>query len=292
MKERGLLPEESYVRESESIPSCYSVEEFCLISQNSWHDRVAVVNSDRLPIGSLVEFFFPVCPLYSQNSLEESELLHDPESVFESRVGNKWKGLRAVITGTAEYLQQKGVAVHLRAVLADKGVLLSRSPEEKDFEALEKHGEFYARLLDDFGSKIGVTSSFGTFESCGVRFPTFVNPQMKIPGFDYSVARESSANMMAGLLIDSMNGFLSENEYLGGIVNNKRRRRMIAKMVNSFGIESTFWIVTGYLAFDPMIPEVMHQDGVYLVTERFDPLFGIANCTPELSKIARINIKA
>ena len=56
--------------------------------------------------------------------------------------------------------------------------------------------------------------------------------------------------------------------------------------------EGVFWLTTGYLAFDYRIPEIVGENGVYLATERFEPLFGISTFTSGLKEMPRVSLKA
>ena len=43
--------------------------------------------------------------------------------------------------------------------------------------------------------------------------------------------------------------------------------------------------------FDPMIPKLVGEDGVYMVSERADSLFWISKLTPKLDSLTRVQIK-
>lgn len=67
---------------------------------------------------------------------------------------------------------------------------------------------------------------------------------------------------------------------------------MLPNCETRVGVETTFWMVAGYLAFDYQIPEILGQGGLYISAERFGPIFKIARLTPALNEMARIEVKA
>ena len=55
---------------------------------------------------------------------------------------------------------------------------------------------------------------------------------------------------------------------------------------------NVFWLIAGYLAFDNKIAEIVGDNGIYITSERLEPLFGIAKFTESLSNLTRIQTKA
>lgn len=249
--------------------------------KNVWQEST-MVNFSKLQ-NSTLKVLLTFCPLYQQGSLEQSRIMLPPASISQSRVGRKWDALQVVIGAMHSYLSSVGGKMEVSAVFANKGVLLGHAPTKKDEEALIHHSVLYKEAVDSYFNQKGIDYSYLTYEDLDANFPTFVNPSAAIPS--------SGPNLIAQI-----------NEYLQDqgisttqVTSNKSGRRLIEKLHNLGGrmsAEAVFWLIMGYLAFDHMIPQIVGKNGLYLATERFEPLFGISNFTPALKEMPRINIKA
>lgn len=241
------------------------------------------VNLDQLQ-HPLVNALITLCPLYQPGSLSSSKILHPPTSIEQSRVANKWPALKTVLGAMSDYLTTADGQLSLVAVFAGRGVLLSQTPTEGDSVALEAHVDIYKQAVSEFCNQNQIDLTFTTQDELGVRFPQFVNPRGRIPD-DCPDAN----------LIDLMNKYLQAEGNKTEVVNNRKNRVLLEKLHDLGGKtsrENVFWLVTGYLAFDHLIPNLVGSNGVYLATERFEPLFGISNMTPKLKELPRVHIKA
>lgn len=249
--------------------------------KNVWQEST-MVNFSKLQ-NSTLKVLFTLCPLYQQGPLDQSKIMLPPASISQSRVSRKWDALQAVIGAIHSYLSSVGGKMEVSAVFANKGVLLGYASTKEDEEALIYHGTLYKEAVDSYFSQKGIDYSYLTYEDLDVNFPTFVNPSATIP------SSEPSLNTQ-------INEYLRDREIsTTQVTSNKSGRRLIEKLHNLGGrmsTEAVFWLVTGYLAFDHMIPQIAGNNGLYLATERFEPLFSISNFTPALKEMPRINIKA
>jgi hypothetical protein len=87
------------------------------------------------------------------------------------------------------------------------------------------------------------------------------------------------------------------NKYLDlpvTVIDNKKSRKVIDRVMTMNGINfsSAFWLIGGYLAFDHKMQNLIGRNGIYLASERFDPLFYISKLTPSLDELTRIQIRA
>lgn len=253
--------------------------------KKAWYESSAV-NFDKLEqpfIKALITF----CPLYKLGSLKRSQLMVSQVSIEESRVANKWAALKKVLTAMQSHLTDMGGVLDLHAVFADKAVLLAGVPTEKDYQALNEHSALYKLTLDQFCIEQSLNYTYRRYTDLSVPGPDFVNPNAKIPG--------ANNGLTASELIGHLNAFLESESISSQVTNNNKNRKLVEKLHSLGGkssSEEVYWLVTGYLAFDYMIPSLAGENGVYLATERFEPLFGISNMTPSLKEMARVHIKS
>lgn len=257
---------------------------------------ISIANKENLQ-GNNIQVLFTFCPLYQQGALQNSELLASPSGITESRVAGKWDALQKVVSTMQTAIGNTGV-LEVTVVFANRGVLLNHMPTEADEEALTYHEELYRQAVTQFFSGKGVAAKFLTYNSTETRvhFPKFVNPNDDIPNlsrFEDTARRNildaDDPNTMIELLNHYMKGFGLESAIP---VVNKKVRQTLKDLIKAFGSKTAFWLVAGYLAFDGKISELVGENGVYMATERFAPLFKIARLTPSLYNMTRVEIPA
>jgi len=237
------------------------------------------------PLSGAVVF----CPLYGQGPLENSRLINSPLKFSDSRVYQKNLAYSRVISGVSQYIASLGGEVVLKAVFADRGVLLGKNPDNEDLDALNYHKRLYGDFIVDLCVKNGIRShNLQSYEDLSVEFPKFVDPRLQIP-------QDDEAGLMVEKTSSKIIGML--NKHLGlpfEILDNKRSRKVIERVMGMNGIDfnAAFWLIGGYLAFDYKIASMIGKNGLYLASERFDPLFYISKLTPSLDGLTRVQIKA
>lgn len=230
-----------------------------------------------------------LCPLYGQGTLDESRVQRVGEtSLAASRVANKWHAVQQVVAGVRTYVKGVGGSVNLTAVFANRGILLKGEPTEDDYAAIEDHDIVYKEVLEEFCAAQGMALTYHTYDDLGVTFPRFVNPETQ-PPVEGTMAAASNSRTIAQL-----NALAERFGVPTQVIDNKKNRKIIDKVSHMDGISSNgvFWLVAGYLAFDHMLPELVGENGFYLATERFEPLFGITNMTPGLTTLPKVKLKA
>lgn len=232
-----------------------------------------------------------LCPLYKPGILDESSLLIKEVSIAESRVSNKWLALQKVLGGMNQYLQRVGGALELTAVFANKGILFNGYPGEADYATISKHSTVYEEAVSTFCKKQGIAYIYNSYDNLSVPFPSFVNPTDDPPllNKDGSVWMREESKM-----ITQLNELGQKIALPFQIIDNKKNRTIVEKIRRIQGISCTgaFWLIAGYLAFDYRLPELTGENGVYIATERYEPLFGITNMTPGLKELPKVKIKA
>ena len=212
-------------------------------------------------------------------------------TIEQSRVANKWNALLKVTNMMQDFLAPFG-GIELTAVFANKGVLSGREVTGRDEKALLRHRELYKQTVQRFMVEKGIEGQFFSYDELGVSFPTFVNPldDMPIPKEPLEIRKGDQAKRM----IWCLNEYLIQNGVSTQIVGNRSNRKVIEKLLEMKGMRfnGVFWLVAGYLVFDHMIPKLIGDDGIYLSTERFEPLFCIARFTPSLKELTIVEIKA
>jgi hypothetical protein len=258
---------------------------------------ISIANKEKLQ-GNTIKALFTLCPLYQQGTLEKSELLQKPNTLPDSRVAGKWDALQKVISHMQTSLNGANKTLDVTIVFANKGVLLNHVPTQADEEALRYHEQLYKQAVLAFCKEKGIQARFLTYDSkeIDVRFPKFINPNDEIPGISRltddsrrDVIDAENPNDMILLLNQYMTSFGLKNAI--SEVRTKTRQT-IKDLIKAFGTKTTFWLVAGYLAFDGKIPELIGENGIYMATERFAPLFKIARLTPPLYSMTRVEIPA
>lgn len=240
-----------------------------------------------------VKVLFTLCPLYAQGSLEQSALLTNPTSIAGSRVAGKWDALKLITYAIKDELEVRGQELDVTIVFANRGVLLGHDPKPADSESLLLQEEIYRIEMGRFFDKFGIPHVYETYDTLEVSLPTFVNTQTPIPPLSYEGPIPTQiAGSIEGMLIATINDRNEQNEIPTHLVNNKRNRHKITSLMSAFGPPTSYQLVSGYLAFDYMIPRLIGPDGIYLSTERFAPLFRIASLTPDVKEMTRVEIPA
>lgn len=257
-------------------------------TEAAWPEGAKMINGDKLRGGEITTLVV-LCPLYGQGSLEESVLIVAPSGVGDSRVVNKLRGYMKVLAGMNEYVQATGGKINLKVVVANKGVLMGQAPTETDVAALEYHRELYEVVWGEFAREQGMGLVVADYDDLGVEFPRFVEMGAGLPeGVEEPTG---SAKEQAGVMIEQFNALLELPEE---IVNNKKNRNRVARILEmeGLGYAGAWWMVAGYLVFDHRIAELVGDNGVYLMAERFEPLLSVARMTPSVDGLCRLEIKA
>ena len=226
---------------------------------------------------------FVLCPLYSPGSLEESHLIVPPATITDSRVSRKVEAYEAVVSALHSKLKSLGGGLDLTVVFANKGVLGDHDYTEE--WKLGYHKELYQSRFEKLSSDIGLQVKFYDYNELGVEFPVFVGNKplpegMVVP--DQEVER-------------TMLGYFDQLLKLSFALNvNKDSRKVVKNIIGgeNMGFEAAFWVIAGYLAFDWRIHELIGDAGIYIMAERFDPLFWIYKLTPGLKRVNKVLLKA
>jgi|SRR3989344_157620 len=260
-----------------------------LVIQKSWPESI-MVNSHALE-GPNVKALLTFCPLYKPGALKDSTLMTPPTLIEGSRVANKWLALQAVLTTMQGYLKSVGGGLDVQAVFADKAVLLAHDPTDLDHLALRHHSNIYREVMNQYCNEQDIHYTYATYTDLHVPGPVFVNPKAPI----HRLASDEDTMSLESRLIADLNTFLRKEEIPSQVIDNRKIRKLMQKLHSLGGgtsSEEVYWLVTGYLAFDHIISNLVSPNGLYIATERFEPLFGISNMTPSLHAMPRIHIKA
>lgn len=239
-----------------------------------------------------IKIFFALCPLYEKGPLEDSGLIKPPGTIGDSRVSGKWNEICRVLEAINLFQTKKGQRIELTAVFANRGVLLNHEPSQEDEGLLDFHQALYSEELASLCNESGLSYQLLNYDDFGVNLPKFIKPNSQIPsaGIDPSGEVDLASS---GVFIGLLNSYLEEKGIPNRITNpNKKTRKIIKDLSSVWGVEMSFWLIAGYMAFDHNIPRLIDENGIYLSTERFDPLFRIANLTDGLSGLPRVEIKA
>ncbi|HSX05937.1 MAG TPA: hypothetical protein VLF69_05685 [Candidatus Saccharimonadales bacterium] len=258
-----------------------------------------VENSEKVgfdPLHLLVTFG----PVYQKATWEDPGLskLVTVESAadLDAALGNKWGALQQVLGATVLHAADQAAPVQVTAVFADKGVLLSgynggNAGHDKHATQLAQHEDAYRQVFADFCASHGVASQFVTYGDLAVPLPSFVNPDIAIPG--KYIDEDHSLGCQTADVIEALNtacqglGIATElNE------SNKPTKKIIRQLVSAFGHEKAYWLALSYLAFDCKIPELVGEHGLPVYTERFAALRAIGKLTPSVAAMGRVGIPA
>ena len=257
-----------------------------------WEDVVSSVPGTEVRNGKelqgRVKVLVTLCPLYGYGSLQEADLIKHPQTIDQSRVLGKWTGTRAVLEVMSRHLKARKGNLDLKIIFANRGVLLNSDPKKEDEEALEYHERIYRSEVHAFCINQGINYEFLNYDNCGVLLPRFINPRTSIPEMEVNNNEHTSSGSP---MVDLLNKYLEMSAIPNRIVDiNKKTRKIVSDIVKTFGSETAFWLIIGYLAFDYNIPKMIGGDGVYLSAERFGALQRISNLTRELKSITRVEI--
>ena len=123
-----------------------------------------------------------------------------------------------------------------------------------------------------------------------VDFPEFVDLNDPLPNLVKNNQIVNKYPNLESKMIADLNLYMGLN-----ISYSKRNRHLIDRIINMDQVGSysaAFWLIAGYLAFDPKIADIAGENGIYMVAERLEPLFGIARFTESLKNMTRVQIKA
>jgi hypothetical protein len=235
-----------------------------------------------------LKLIIPLCPLYQQGTLSQSQLIPNPSCIEESRVGNKWTVITGFLTSLQQYLTAtlNGPDLEVVFILANKGVLLGNSPSPDDSIALIQHRELYQKVALQLASELDFHFLFFSYDDYPIRIPRFVIPESEIPVDITDLRKETSEYK----IIESLNRYFVSLGLDVKTINNNDHRRVIHNLLQSIEFNSTFWVIAGYLAFDWMLPEIMSTNGIYISIERLHSLFKISKLTEVLKGLPRVQI--
>ena len=256
--------------------------------EKSWPE-ISVVNKKDV-FGESANVCVVLSPLYAQGDLRSAGLIKPPFGISESRVAGKILAYKKVLESMSESIRQTGYEMNLLAVLADKGVLFHGKPGKEEDGALEYHCQLYNDELSALAKTKGFNFTLQSYSGLGVKFPTFVDLSAPIPSELVGLAdglnsKSAPEYEMITLL----------NEYFNlSIAPSKKNRHVVERVLSMNGMDfnGAFWLIAGYLAFDAKIPEIAGANGIYLVAERLEPMFGISRFTEKLKNMTRIQLKA
>lgn len=224
-----------------------------------------------------------LCPLYTPGPLEESNLLASPFGISDSRVVNKIHAYSNVLEALQSSIGEWGGKLDLKIAFANKGVLGNHN--ESEVEQLVYHEEVYRKWFANLNQKLNIDINFFNYNDLGINFPTFIDMD-RLPE-NLSIPTKDGEKYM----LESFNQLL----VLASVVpTNKDARKVVKNIVGGegFNFVSAFWVIAGYLAFDWKIHQLIGDGGIYIMAERFDPLFWIYKLTPSLKRVNKILLKA
>ncbi|OGM14789.1 hypothetical protein A3A76_04660 [Candidatus Woesebacteria bacterium RIFCSPLOWO2_01_FULL_39_23] len=253
--------------------------------RSSWPETI-VVNQKNIS-GKNVNICIVLCPLYTPGSLDAAGLIKPPLKIENSRVANKFQAYIRTLDAFSGYINQYGGQSNIFTIFANKGVLFPGVPTEEESKALDYHSGLYHEALNKFTKERHVNLHWSTYSDYNIDFPEFLNLKKSLP---------DSLLKVTGIFPNHGTQMISNlNDYLGkNIEITKKNKHVIERVLsmNGMSYNSAFWLIAGYLAFDSNIVNIIGNNGVYVVAERFESLFGIARLTESLKNLTRIQIKA
>ena len=261
-------------------------------SHNLW-EAVKAATSEVLVLherelkGPKVNVCLVYCPLYAPGELSDSKIILPPGGIEDSRVAGKFKAYLPAISSMHKYLKCFGGEVNLTSVFANKGVILSEEPDGTHNEALIYHKHLYREATLKLSDTLNMPVTFYDYDDLGVDFPKFYNPKEALLPEDIRINHDLREESQ---MIEVLNQYLGFPE---PITDNKTNRKVVKNILQmkDTSFEAAFWLIAGYLAFDPKISKIIGVDGVYMVSERADSLFWISKLTPKLDTLTRVQIK-
>lgn len=252
--------------------------------ERSWEGTV-VVNHDKTLSPNDLNIIVVLCPLYKPGTLRSAGLIEYPAVIDDSRVAGKVKGYLAVVEAIAKYVNEYGGKANLKAVLANKGVLLGGRPvTEADQVALSYHAQLYRETLGNFCDKHNMNFVWSDYEEMGVSGDTFTDPEAALPTNSFTNYDPNPVELIQ--LLNSTMNLPSE------VPSNKVTRKRAKEVMKVMGAAAAYWLISGYLTFDHRIPSLVGDNGVYLSAERMASLWGTADMTESLKLIPRVQIPA
>ncbi len=223
-----------------------------------------------------------LCPLYSPGSLEESRLIAPPATITDSRVSRKVEAYEAAVSALHSKLKSLGGSLDLMVVFANKGVLGDHDHSEE--WKLDYHQGLYQSRFAKLSGDAGVQVNFYDYDELGIEFPVFVGNKPLPEGM--VVPNQEVEKTMLGYFDQLL-------KLSFALSTNKDARKVVKNIMGgeNMGFESAFWDIAGYLAFDWKIHELIGEAGIYIMAERFDPLFWIYKLTPSLKRVNKVLLK-
>ncbi len=246
-------------------------------------------------MSSPLSAFVVLCPLYETGSLEGSRLIYDLSSIERSRVKNKLPAYKAVLGSLADYFNSIGIDLKVKFAFADKGILLSHDPGEKEHAALYAHSSFYRTEVERFANSKKVGYEYLTFSDLDLKFPRFSDTRLGIPE---DIAIKLEINRASSL--DEHTAIACINEYLKSIQahtvieSGKLEIGTVRQLtsIKDFPHEMLFGFIANYIALQEKIPDHVGEDGIFIQAERFNPLLKVPNLVEGLKALTRIDILA
>ncbi len=243
-----------------------------------WSPNIKIING-TVNLEPDITALVVICPLYAPGNLTKSQLIYPPYGIYDSRVHSKFNAYLGVLENMTKYLDSVGGSLILKAVFANRGVLI-KNPVPEDYQALNWHSELLSAAIANFCQRMGITHEYYTQNDFGIDFPTFVDMEESANGIERGEPAE---------LINLLNKLIGVS-----VVNNRDSRHRVKRVmeIDGVGFTGAFWMIAGYLAFDTMISELISPNGIYLSAEKAHSLFGVAHLTESLEIIPRIEIEA
>lgn len=276
------------------LESAFSPQKVAEIGYGLYDNQIHWANLSSLKSPDL-EFFFVLCPMYLPGDLNSSSLAspNSGQGIADSRVVSKWAAYTSIVEAESKYLKSVGGNPSVKAVFANRGVLLGNSPENNDHQLLEDQKELYGEMLGDFCQQQEIVLSYTSYDDYpgSQALDVFFDPKRELP---YPIPEEYQDETGVKGVIWNLYQYLENHDLHRSsfIKNNKKTRRRIAKMIDVCGQTGAFWLMIGYLAFDFNIRKACGPNAVYLQAERFTPLFGIVSFTEGLKDMPRADISA
>lgn len=257
---------------------------------SAWPGTVIVDRGNALFPGNLCACVV-FCPLYAPGPLSESKLICSPKTIGDSRVAQKADAYLSVLKRADSALKKIDGRLSVKAIFANRAVLFKGNPLNGEEDSLRHHSRLYQDMMTTFSRLTGAQVDFQDYDDLGIQFDRFVDPTSIIPesvSQGVSLAIRPESRVIACL-----------NNYLAGripfrIADTRDTRKVVGNLLAIDGVDvnQAFWLIAGYVVFDYMIPRLTGSNAIYIVSERFGPLFNISKLTPELDRMTRVQLKA
>ncbi len=221
-----------------------------------------------------------LCPLYSGN-LNGTELVAAGEIDERTRVYGKFIAYVSTINAIAEHMKSNGVGISLTTVFADRGVLLSKEPSQKDVQLLMMHSDVYKRGIES---------------ACNIDEHRHILMSEIDQGIERFVdtRKQTEEPESPSHLISIINRHLDEAGAGKRLPDNSYVREL-AKDIMRIGNADrgiVMEIVKNYATFYQRIPDIVGHDGIFIQAERLPQLLRVASRIDTLKNLMRIDIIA